>query len=259
MSTVPKKSLFHSELASRSPIQVTVKGQVKASKYPGKPPYCYLSLKGDFDEEGKPMERSYSVDSADVEAFLNQYAGQTFTVAAEGSRETARLIYCGEPGSQIQQPAARQNHPTPHNTAAPKAVTPPPAQAPAARTNGSRPAIPSSKALTDAKVFTARRVSLKKICIKAMMVLKAEAEAAGAPPMPPESFWAQVTTLNISVESEGLGIRAGFADALPVNIELKTLTEVAKTGTRQPAPTPPPPTSPTHPEPAEPEDDDVPF
>jgi len=122
------KTLYHSTLKSQGPTRVTVKSDVLKSKYPGKPDYVMLTINGE--------DFNYSTENATCADFFRGQKGRTFTVQAEGggkgSEDSAVIVYLGEPGTEIEQPAAppaaakpptpppqRKSSMAPHNTAVP--------------------------------------------------------------------------------------------------------------------------------------------
>lgn len=217
------KTVYHSFLAKNSPVTLTVMSDVKDSQYPNKPRYVYVLLDG--EDEKRPLD----LDSEACEKFFEGQNGRKMTICAEGRDADAFFTYVGEPGSQLKAPATK----TPARAAAP-VTAPPPRQAappPAANRPPAKPAIPSSDALLSARRFAAKRIGLMKIATKAMTTFRDEydawAEKSKRPKMSEEVFWAKVTSLYISMESEGIAIRAGFADALPMSITFPDLAEVA--------------------------------
>ena len=78
------KNLFHSGLAKMGPVMVTVKTEPTASKFPGKPAYCYLQINGE--------EFGYSFDSAACEQFFTGQKGRSFMIQAEGRDADAKIV-----------------------------------------------------------------------------------------------------------------------------------------------------------------------
>jgi hypothetical protein len=249
------KTCYHSELSKLSPVTVQVASDPKKSKFPNKPNYVYLKIQ-DKETGAFGEERPHDFENAKCEAFFVGQKGRTFTIVAEGREDTATITYVGESGAAIQPPAPKPAH------SAPPAARPP-AAAPAPHATGAPPpAAPKmtrDEALRQTKLFIGQRLSLLKVCIKAVATLQPEYKSMMKVDMSEETFRAWTTSLYISGESQGLAMRSGFADALPPNIALATLMPPAtKPATQQSAPPPPPPVN--QPEPAEKEDDtEIPF
>ncbi len=79
------------------------------------------------------------------------------------------------------------------------------------------------EALKQTKRFIGQRLSLLKVCIKAVSTLQPEWKALMKVDMSEDIFQKFVTSLYISGESQGLTMRSGFADALPPSISLEKL------------------------------------
>lgn len=225
------KTLYHSELVKSGPVTVNVASEVKKSKFPGKPNYVYLKVldkaTGQFTEE-----RPYNIDNPSCEAFFAGQKDRTFVIVAEGKAEQATITYVGESAANMT-PAAG----APPAAARPPASSPPPppscppvaAPAPPAPSHptGAPPPMPPrmtrEEALVQTKRFIGMRLSLLKVCIKAVSTLQPEYKALMKVDMSEETFRAWVTSLYISGESQGLAMRSGFADALPPSISLEKL------------------------------------
>ncbi len=93
------KTLYHSELKGMGPVRVTVKGEVKKSKYQGKPDYVTLAIGNE--------ERTYNAENPACADFFRGKAGQTFTISAEGGgkgqEDTATITFVGGTVEQAQQ------------------------------------------------------------------------------------------------------------------------------------------------------------
>lgn len=85
-----QKNLYHGDLVKMSPVEVTVKSDVLESRFKGRPPYVVLEIDG--------RERNYTLDNEECEEFFSGTKGQTFTIAAEGFKDTASLTYAGKAG-----------------------------------------------------------------------------------------------------------------------------------------------------------------
>lgn len=117
------------------------------------------------------------------------------------------------PNKPAAQPSSSRNQesrgPAPHDTTKGNAMT-------------------ETTATVETRQFVARRLSLLKIVTSRALKFAEEfnaspkAKALGIV-MNQDAFWQRVTTLYISAENEGLGIRRGFADALPFDLDFETL------------------------------------
>ena len=236
------KTLYHSQLTKLGPVMVTVKSDVRKSQFAGKPDFCYIVINGE--------EFGYSFDSPACQKFFTGQKGRSFMIKAEGRDADATITYLGEPGSQkfaapapppdAQPPQVYDSNPPgrPGGPPLPPEKTPPcqPTPAPAANVP---PAPPGSKmdlntALLESKRFAGRRAGLLKIAAKAMLNFKAEWDAlpevqAHNLQMTGDQFWGKVTTIYLSMESQGLAIRGGFADALSTKLGFGDISNPAKT------------------------------
>lgn len=211
-------------MAEYGPVRLTVDGDVrkiKTKKGEVKPVVDVTLM-----PKGKPAQPfTYWCENDEVEEFF-AYAekGVPFTVIAEGSRDDATVV---DVGYAIKQEKPKLSEPEPPKAREPE--RPKPAAA--------KPADPAEeKATREARVFLARRVSLKRLCVKAVLAFDRECQSAGAPPMPPDTFWSQVTNFYISVESEGLSIRRGFADRMPTGLTFVRMEELAARSAAAPEP-----------------------
>jgi hypothetical protein len=235
------KTLYHSALVKLGPVMVTVKSDVSKSKFAGKPDYCYLVINGE--------EFGYSFDSPACQQFFTGQKGRSFMIQAEGRDADAKIIYLGEPGSQklaapVTLPPAAQPPPVNQPPAQHAPPPPPPQQrqaAPAATppTAGSPPPPPGAnmsneEALKQTKVFIARRASLLKVAIVAVHSLDMEFQKLAGRKMSDDEFFWNTRLLYMSAESQGISIRAGFADRMPTNIDLETL-QIVKAAHQPPA------------------------
>lgn len=237
-TTDKRDFLFHSALAEYGPVRITVDGDVRefTTKKGEKRKVVDITLM----PKGKPAERfTYWVENDEIEAgFADMERGIPFTVIAEGSRDDATLVDVGAavsetPEPQPDKPPAEE----PKRTETPRSPKP--------HDHSKQFAAEELKAAKAARVFLARRLSLKRLCVKATIAFDKECQGEGAPPMSPESFWSQVTNFYISVESEGLKMRAGFADAMPAGLTFDRMAELA-----QPSPAAAKPAAQPKPEPA---------
>lgn len=233
------------------PVRVKVLTDVLKSQYNGGE-YVFLEVNGE--------ERTYTMENPTCSEFFREQKGRVFTLVAEGSREQAVLTYVGEAASTpppSTPPPRRQTAPPPApvQQAAPPPVTRPPSGPPpvAARQSTPPPSVPEDRALKQARIYIARRVSLMKITMKATSYLGSELKAMGLDIMDPEMFNSINATLFISAE------RAGMASFLPQRINSSTLEPEAG-GTRAAAPVQQAP--PQEPEPEQeppPEEENRPF
>lgn len=92
MARFEKKSVYHSMLARESPITIMFTGEVRPSKYRGKPPYI------PFRVEGDESDFWYSVENDNIESVL-QNAPQNVWITATfaGSRDAAIVSWDGSP------------------------------------------------------------------------------------------------------------------------------------------------------------------
>ena len=199
-------------------------------------------------------ERRYNVENEQCEQFWVGQKGRTFTVVAEGKRETATIAYVGEAAPEQGQRLAP----------APNRPPPPPVQGyppPTAYTAPQRPpppaAVPLDKAVLHAKGFAGRNLSMVKIAVKAAMSLKRDYEAEYQDAMPIELFNLVVTCVMYGSSA------AGVTDRLPANLDFRTLAVVKQAAPHPASPPPPPPPPPPTPEqyatPAESVDENMPF
>ena len=230
------KTLYHSVLVKLGPVKVTVKSDVSKSKFQGKPDFCYLVINGE--------EFGYSFDSPACQQFFTGQKGRSFMIQAEGRDADAKIIYLGEPGSQkLAAPAT----PPPATQPPPPANQPPAQQAPPAApprqaappAAGSPPPPPGAtmtneEALKQTKVFVARRASLLKVALTAVHHLSLEFQRVTGRKMSDDEFFWNTRLLYMSAESQGISIRAGFADRMPTNIDLETL-QIVKAAPQPPA------------------------
>lgn len=127
------KNLYHSELVKMGPVLIKVNGDVRESKFKGKPPFISLIIEGE--------ERLYTTENDECAEFFTDQKGRSFTIVAEGSREDAVITYVGEApaegASEAEEPPARRSAAKP-KTNRPPARPPgrrnPPADAPATGT-----------------------------------------------------------------------------------------------------------------------------
>jgi hypothetical protein len=243
--------LFHNQLAEYGPVRLTVDGPISEcrTRKGNTNPVIDVTL---MPKAGSPTPFTYWVENDACGTVLTGLEqGVPVTVIAEGAKAGALVTVVGRSMEEEASPRAVERmagpddapkseprrYPTPHDTAG---------DARKAREDKGH------KAAADARVFLARRVSLKRLCVRATLALDKECQSAGAPPMPPETFWSQVTNFYISLESEGLAIRSGFADALPVDLTFERMKEMATTRKPDPEPQPQrgaePPTRPTPPD-----------
>ena len=230
------RTLYHSSLVKLGPVMVTVKSDVSKSKFQGKPDFCYLVINGE--------EFGYSFDSPACQQFFTGQKGRSFMIQAEGRDADAKIIYLGEPGSQkLAAPAT----PPPATQPPPPANQPPAQQAPPAApprqaappAAGSPPPPPGAtmtneEALKQTKVFVARRASLLKVALTAVHHLSLEFQRVTGRKMSDDEFFWNTRLLYMSAESQGISIRAGFADRMPTNIDLETL-QIVKAAPQPPA------------------------
>jgi len=102
------------------PVEVTVKSDVRESKYPNRPPYIILEIDG--------QERTYSAENDRCADFFRGQEGQTFTLSAEGTKEDATLGYCGESAAEPEPEPAKRNTANPPARGRKPAAAKPPAR-----------------------------------------------------------------------------------------------------------------------------------
>ena len=113
--------MFHSELVKLGPVDITVKTEVRPSKYPDKPDWVGLDIQG--------TERYLSIENSQVAGFF-EFAGLgPIRVHATGNRDDARIVGVPE-DSPEPAPVAPRPVPAPARPA-PPAARPAPAPAPA--------------------------------------------------------------------------------------------------------------------------------
>lgn len=112
MSDKPKKSCYHSELTRRGEVQVEVMADPIASTF--KKGTFFVPLKFDGNE------RSYQPENDNCLAVFRGRKGQTLSILAEGSRETATIKILGGVAGPAQVPQNIQ--PTQTVSAAPQAA-----------------------------------------------------------------------------------------------------------------------------------------
>jgi hypothetical protein len=126
----PKRELiFHKALAERGPVRVTVDDNPRYLK--NKDAYV-IDLTVGADKVG------YWAENEACKSFFDGQKGRTFTIIAEGSRDSATITYVGEqaPPSGALPPAPAANRPPPPVAAPPAAQAPASHAAPSAKTNG---------------------------------------------------------------------------------------------------------------------------
>lgn len=173
-----------------------------------------------------------------AEFFAEQELSVPFTVIAEGKDESAVVT---KVGSSVQPPAE-----LPKREEAPPGPRSPDREPPAREAmrghtphdttrNGQAEAKAKAKAEAEmaaakkARVLIARRVSLRRLCVVAVLACKRECEAMpGVPAMPDESFWQMVTSLYMSAEQEGYDTRMGYGNAMPAALTFDKIAEMAK-------------------------------
>lgn len=234
------------------PVRVTVKSDIKESTYRGKPNYVILTIDG--------HDRYYDMENAECENFWTGHMGQTFTVEAEGSRETAGFLalddqpeesgpVTGDRGQrQTQQPSATP--PVARPTSSRELVDQPRNRPPA------NPATDPSKALGSVKVALAKQMSLVKLCLSATVKLADDWKAKYGSDMTGDLFQSINAMFYIELN------RKHPMDGMPVNLDFKTLLPAVaepKPKAKPAQAAPPPPPDPVAQEPAEPVEDDVPF
>lgn len=233
--------MYHSEFVKLGPTRVTVKSDIKESTYRGKANYVILVVDG--------RDRYYEMENAECENFWTGHMGQTFTVEASGSRESAAFDYIGEDEPEQQQEAPRATPPAarqaPAASQSPRAAGPPAA---AAQRPPANPATDPKKALASVRVALSKQQSLVKLTLAATMNLAEDWKAKYGSDMPGDLFQSINAMFYIELN------RKHPMDGMPVNLDFKTMEPVTKVK----APAAPPP-APVAPEPAEPVEDDVPF
>lgn len=208
-------------LNSREPLDPKLVGKsVYFNSYQGERGWSGVKTKDSTDKAGKTRRVLWVTGTADITDAAN----------LPDSDQEAR----GTPAA-AREPATEQR-PAPANHAP---------QAQSGMMDG-------KQALSAAKVFGARRLSLLKIATKIVCAFAREFNASpeskelGIKLSEPE-FWNRVTNMVMSLEAEGLAMRRGWADVLPKDVSFATLQEVvpaskAKPATSSPAnPKPEPP------------------
>lgn len=204
--------VFHNALVEASPIRVRVDDEPFWLKSKG----VYLVSLTLYDNEGSKTEAKYWAENEDCGEFFKGRKGETLTIVASGGGKGAKE----KASAKIEEDGGGEGGGEPERRQSQQSSRAPQSQSRTA------PQISEENAVSHARVFAARRISLRKLCVKAIKAFSDECVKQGMPAMPPESFWAQVTSLCISVEAEGLAIRRGFADAMPVNLDFATLKPV---------------------------------
>lgn len=202
MSEERRPFIFHKTLVESSPTRITVDGPPRKVAALKKARFGLVDITVHSKSEGD-TEMSYWCENAECRDFFNGKRGQTFTITAEGNKEEAVIIYVGESGNRQADPPQQQQR-------GGRQQQRPPA-------NGKPPV----DRVFQAKVFMARRVSLMKITLRATLKLVEDAKAGGHE-MTPEMVQAVNSSLFITAD------RAGIGDALPLNIDFKTLEVVRK-------------------------------
>lgn len=94
MAKFEKASVYHSALAKESPIEIMFTGDVRPSRYPGKPPII------PFKVQGEDNDHWYSIENDEIETILagapqNAWLNVTFA----GSRDAAVVFWGDAPAS----------------------------------------------------------------------------------------------------------------------------------------------------------------
>lgn len=129
-----RQLMFHKALAERGPVRVTVDADARYLK--SKDAYV-IDLTVGTDKVG------YWAENEACKSFFDGQKGRTFTIIAEGSRDSATITYVGEqaPASGTLPPAPAANRPPPQAPAQAPAAPAPQAAAPATRVTNGRDAV----------------------------------------------------------------------------------------------------------------------
>jgi chorismate mutase len=129
-----RQLMFHKALAERGPVRVTVDADARYLK--SKDAYV-IDLTVGTDKVG------YWAENEACKSFFDGQKGRTFTIIAEGSRDSATITYVGEqaPPSGALPPAPAANRPPPQAPAQAPAAPAPQAAAPATRVTNGRDAV----------------------------------------------------------------------------------------------------------------------
>lgn len=97
------KNLYHSELARRSSVSLTVKSDVLPSNFRDKPDYVVV-----FDHE-EGMERRYQCENVDCGLELAECKGERVLISAVGRDSDARIIFKSHPADGVYAPQPRSH------------------------------------------------------------------------------------------------------------------------------------------------------
>jgi len=78
----PRKAVFHSYLVREPGLMLKLKGDVRDSKYPGKPPYVYIQVPDD------EAEYALNIEPGTEQAFKDAPKGVWLRCHAKGSKDT---------------------------------------------------------------------------------------------------------------------------------------------------------------------------
>lgn len=199
MPDAPKTTLYHSELARRGQVVVTIETDLLKSKYANKPDYVMLKMDG--------HSRRYDTENANCAEALRGLKGRTVTIEATGNRDEAQIVVLGD-----AQPQA-------HHSPPPAAPRQAPASQPARQA-----APPASQASGDpvkhAKQTLNRGCNGYALCLRAADYVRSDYDAAHPDdPMSPEHFQAMCSTLFIWAD------RRNVFDGLPIGPANQVLGE----------------------------------
>lgn len=101
MAKFEKASVYHSALAKESPIEIMFTGDVRPSKYPGKPPII------PFKVQGEDQDHWYNLENDEIETILTGAPRNVWlSVTFAGSRDAAVVFWGDDPApAQAPKPA----------------------------------------------------------------------------------------------------------------------------------------------------------
>lgn len=233
----PKRDfVYHGALTKASPVRLTIDGDVRTirTKRPGEsdPWVVDVTIHGD---DGSKTLATYMCENEACAGAFDQTKGITGTFEFTGSRDEAAVALVGD-AEEAAASQERESAPARPQTPATQRQPASPAAAHAPASSAKSPEF----VCREAKVFAARRVSLLKVATRGILRFRDDYNAARAaaakadpnaepwPEFTRDDFWHRVGSLNLSLEAEGLAIRAGFADALPVALDFATLLPPAE-------------------------------
>jgi len=91
----PRKAVFHSYLVREPGLMLKLKGDVRDSKYPGKPPYVYIQVPDD------DAEYALNIEPGTEQAFKDAPKGVWLRCHATGSKDTPPCVHFSDEGGPV--------------------------------------------------------------------------------------------------------------------------------------------------------------